>query len=192
MRRGTRRRRRLASVPTSPLSARTDRGRGFELFLAHGYHGTSIDATTATLEVLKQDRSSERELALRSIVDAFGRRGSRRTRRESGRADDEILLPVGDDRRRKRTVSYRLLERNVQAPRNRSQGDGVRAGHVAVDDPLVATRAITGMILHVDVGPPARLERRRRTGETDDPHCGANASRQRRGDRATRTIGARP
>jgi AcrR family transcriptional regulator len=143
-----------------------------ELFLAYGYHGTSIDSIAEALgvskpfiyyhfksktDILSAISHHGAQLTLSAVAEAEEHAGDpaeRMTRFchrlativiENGRylavycnetnnlhaTDRKAILKLRDEIDRRISVLVR---------------DGVRAGHFSVDDPLVATRAITGMI----------------------------------------------
>lgn len=143
-----------------------------ELFLTYGYHGTSIDSIAEVLgvskpfiyyhfkskvDILSAISHHGAQLTLSAVAEAEQHAGSPRERMarfcqrltaiviESGRylavyATETSNLPAADRRAvlRMRAEIDRRISVLVR--------DGVAAGDFTVDDPLVATRAITGMI----------------------------------------------
>ncbi len=143
-----------------------------ELFLAYGYHGTTIDAIAEALgvskpfiyyhfknkaDVLSAISHHGAQLTLSAVAEAEQHPGSPRERMvrfcqrltaiviQSGRylavySSETSNLPASERKSilRMRDEIDRRISVLVRA--------GVDAGDFAVDDPLVATRAITGMI----------------------------------------------
>jgi AcrR family transcriptional regulator len=143
-----------------------------ELFLVYGYHGTSIDSIASALgvskpfiyyhfkskaDILSAISHHGAQLTLSAVAQAEQHAGSPRERMarfcqrltaiviESGRylavyANETSNLPVAE---RKAVLRMRdEIDRRISV----LVRDGVEAGEFAVDDPLIATRAITGMI----------------------------------------------
>jgi AcrR family transcriptional regulator len=143
-----------------------------ELFLAYGYHGTSIDSIAEVLgvskpfiyyhfkskaDILSAISHHGAQLTLSAVAEAEEHAGSPRERMarfcqrltaiviESGRylavySSETSNLPVAD---RKAILRMRAeIDRRISV----LVRDGVEAGDFTVDDPLIATRAITGMI----------------------------------------------
>jgi AcrR family transcriptional regulator len=143
-----------------------------ELFLVYGYHGTSIDSIAdalgvskpfiyyhfkSKLDILSAISQHGAQLTLSAVAEAEQLAGTPRDRMarfcqrltaiviESGRylavyANETSNLPAAERRAvlRMRDEIDRRISVLVK--------DGVDAGEFTVDDPLVATRAITGMI----------------------------------------------
>jgi AcrR family transcriptional regulator len=143
-----------------------------DLFLAHGYHGTSLDTLADALGVSKPFIYSHFKSKV-DILSAISHHGARLTLSAVAEAEDH----VGSPRDRMARFCHRLAtiviengrylavyanETNNLRPAARKAilllrndidrrisvlvEDGVRSGHFTVEDPLVATRAITGMI----------------------------------------------
>jgi AcrR family transcriptional regulator len=143
-----------------------------DLFLLHGYHGTSIDALADALgvskpfiyyhfkskvDILAAISRHGAHLTLSAVAEAEQHAGSPRERMarfcerltaiviESGRylavySNETRNLPAAE---RKAILRLRdEIDRRISV----LVQDGVDAGDFTVDDPLVATRAITGMI----------------------------------------------
>jgi len=143
-----------------------------ELFLTSGYHGTSIDSIADALgvskpfiyyhfkskaEILSAISHHGAQLTLSAVAEAEQHAGSPRERMarfcqrltaiviESGRylavyANETSNLAPPD---RKAVLRMRdEIDRRISV----LVRDGVEAGEFTVDDPLIATRAITGMI----------------------------------------------
>lgn len=143
-----------------------------ELFLVYGYHGTSIDSIAEALgvskpfiyyhfkskaDILSAISHHGAQLTLSAVAQAEQHAGSPRDRMarfcqrltaiviESGRylavySSETNNLPASD---RKAILRMRdEIDRRISV----LVRDGVEAGDFTVDDPLIATRAITGMI----------------------------------------------